>query len=100
MATVQKFTKEQVEDIATEAATKALGRLLTSLDVDVSRPEDIRRLRDNLNYLDAKKQGEEHLKDAIKQGAMYGVGVAALGLLYLLKDILYEGFMSVVMGGK
>ncbi len=100
MAITQKFTKEQVETIATEAATKALGRLLTSLDVDHDDPECIRRLRDNLNYLDAKKTGEEDLKATIKRGSLYGMGVAIMGILYLIKDILYDGFMSVVMGGK
>ncbi len=92
------FSEQEVEEIAEVAATKALGRLLLALDVNVHELESVRRLRDNLNYLETKRQGEDDLKATIKRGCLYGMGVALMGFLYLIKDILHDGFISVIIG--
>lgn len=89
------FTKAEVEAIAESAADRAIHNLLMKLDIDATKPDQIIRFRENLNFLDEQRQGSIILKQHMKKGALYLAGTAALGMTYLMWDIFKSGLIQM-----
>lgn len=85
------FTEQDVAKIAESAADRAIHNLLMKLDIDATKPEQIKRFRENLNFLDDQRRGSEELKETLKKGSFYVVGVFLMGMLYVGWDALKVG---------
>lgn len=89
------FTKSEVAAIAESAADRAIHNLLMKLDIDATKPDQIIRFRENLNFLDEQRQGAIILKQHVKKGAIYLAGTAFLGMVYLMWDVFKVGLAQM-----
>ncbi len=90
------FTEQEVARIAESAAERAIASLLAKLDVDSSKSKEIIRLRDDLNFLKDQREGSELLKQSAKKGALYLMGLAFMGGVWLSWDAFKLGLLSMI----
>lgn len=75
-----RLTQDQVEEIAADAAEKALGRLLLTLGIDTSSPEGILNAQRDFQHVRAWRHSFETVK---RQGIISAIGVITVGVLAL-----------------
>lgn len=97
MTEPKQFTEAEVSKIAESAADRAIHNLLMKLDIDATKPEQIIRFRENLNFLDEQREGSVILKQHVKKGAFYLAGTALLGMAYVFWDVFKVGLAQVFM---
>jgi hypothetical protein len=90
------FTEQEVARIAESAAERAIASLLAKLDVDSTKSKEIIRLRDDLNFLKDQREGSELLKQSAKKGALYLMGLALMGTMWLSWDAFKLGLLSMI----
>jgi hypothetical protein len=84
------FTTAEVEEIAEAAARRALHNFFNSLDVQSDDTQAVKRLRDNLNYLNEQREGTLVLKATLKRSAVYILYSAAVGVVYFMWDVVKD----------
>lgn len=89
-----QFTRDEVEVIASDAASRAVAAVFEKLDIDVSDKESLRKFRDNLRYLGEQHEGSIMLKQNLKKSAVYLMFTAAIGIVYFSWDIFKSGLLS------
>jgi len=93
------ISKSEAQEIAQAAADAALVKLFLQLDLDVNDPKEVRRLRENLNFLEAQRDGSEKIKASIKKSVVYVVSTALVGMMYLGWDIFKAGLIQLLGKG-
>lgn len=81
------MTRAEMEEIAEEAAAKALANLFMTLGVDVTDPKDVKALQADLNHVRAWRESTI----AVKQHALKtAIGVLVSGALGWLGLIIWR----------
>lgn len=75
------LTHEEVEEIATEAAERAVTRLLLTLGIDATSPDGILSAQRDFQHVHAWRKSVDTVK---RQGIISAVGVIVLGVLALI----------------
>lgn len=76
-----RLTRDQVEQIASEAADRALSQLFLTLGIDTSSPEGILNAQRDFQHVRAWRTSIETVK---RQGIMSAIGVITVGILALI----------------
>lgn len=98
----REFSKVEIAEIAQDAATRALASFFDVLDIDLSDKGNVRKLRENLAFLNEQREGAEKLKGVVKKSAYAIMGSAFLGGVYWAWDIFKDGlslFIRAKTGG-
>ena len=91
-----QISRQEMEDVAEKVANKVLSQYFLFLDVDPTKPEDVRRLRNDLMWLSQQREGSVYLKQQIRHYRFHLLGVAATALVYGFWDVLKEAFGLVI----
>jgi hypothetical protein len=82
------MTRAEMEEIAEEAAAKALTQLFLTLGIDVNDPKDVKALQEDLRYSRSLRESSA----AVKQHALKtAIGVVVSGFLGWLGLIIWKG---------
>lgn len=76
-----RLTQDQVEQIASEAAEKALSQLLLTLGIDTSSPQGILDAQRDFQHVRNMRKSFETVK---RQGLMSAIGFIMVGILALI----------------
>lgn len=91
------FTLQEVSDIAEQAAERAIANLMSRIDIDVDDKQAMIRFRENLKFVDEQREGQIVMKQALKKGVLYLIGVALMGIAYLSWDVVKTGVKATFM---
>lgn len=91
------FTLQEVSDIAEQAAERAIANLMSRIDIDVEDKQAMIRFRENLKFVDEQREGQILMKQALKKGVLYLIGVALMGIAYLSWDVVKTGIKTTIM---
>jgi hypothetical protein len=91
------FTLQEVSDIAEQAAERAIANLMSRIDIDVDDKKAMIRFRENLKFVDEQREGQLLMKQAMKKGVLYLIGVALMGIMYLSWDVVKTGMKTMFM---
>ena len=91
------ITKEEMHEVAQQAADAALQKLFLSLDLDVNDTKEVRRFREDLNFLKNQRDGSEKMKAGLKKSSIYIGTTVIAGMFYFGWDIIKSGFRDVLL---